>query len=178
MATTSFIRVPPDSTGKRVDSCQIDVDGNLVERQRMQLAGDASDSVARVTTSDGLSISSAITAPTIVHASDPSVAAGGSTDLDSNQISSGLTGKLLQIIVSSSVPFKAEIKTVLDAVPSSTLITGISRTGFLDITLVSKRFVTVAQSASVGLDGFRVTVTNLDTSEAAAVYATFLYDED
>jgi hypothetical protein len=48
----------------------------------------------------------------------------------------------------------------------------------VDFTSAHKKFITVAQDAGAGLDTFRVTVTNLDTSEAADIYATFFYDEE
>lgn len=175
MATPSFIRVPPDSTGKKVDMCQIDVGGDTVERQRVQLAGDASDAVAAITLSDGVPVSAAITTPTVSHSSVSSIAAGGNADIDSTQMPVSLTGKLSQVFVSGSVPFKAVVKTVQNNVESGPLITRIASLS-TDIKLVSKRFITIAYSASAGFDGFRVTITNLDTSEAADFYSTFLYD--
>ena len=42
----------------------------------------------------------------------------------------------------------------------------------------NKDFVTQAQDAGAGFDGFRLTVTNLDNENAADVYATFFYDEE
>ena len=175
MSTPSFIRVPTDSTGKRVDTCQLDVSGQTVERQRVQLAGDASNAVAGITLSGGVPISAALSAPIYETIIASSVSAGGGTDINSTQIPSGMTGKLIQLLVSGSTAFRADLKTVSNAVESSNVITVVSN-GIWDFKPVSKTLITVAYDISVGFDGFRVTVTNLDTAEPANFYVTFFYD--
>lgn len=50
----SFIQVPPDSTGKKLDTEQLTVGANTVERERMQIAGDSATDIAPVTATDGL----------------------------------------------------------------------------------------------------------------------------
>ncbi len=176
MATDSFIQVPVDAGGKKVDADQLVVGVNTVQRQRVQVTGPAATDIARVNASEGLSTSLAVLSANRTHSTTASVAAGGQADLDASQISSGLTGKLVQIIISSSVPFKAELKTVLNASASGTLVTWINRA--VDCTFAHKKFLTVAHNAGAGIDTFRVTITNLDTTSAADVYATFFYDEE
>ena len=176
MATDSFIQVPVDAGGKKVDADQLVVGVNTVQRQRIQVTGPAATDIARAGASDGLSTSLSILSANRTHATSASVAAGGQVDLDATQISSGLTGKLVQVIISSSVPFKAELKTVLNASASGTLVTWIGHQ--IDCTFAHKKFITVAHNAGAGVDTFRVTITNLDTVSAADVYATFFYDEE
>ena len=172
----SFIQVPVDAGGKKVDAEQLTVGANTVQRQRVQPAGAAATDLGRVTASEGISTSLSVLSANRTHSTSASVAAGGQVDLDATQISSGLTGKLVQVIISSSVPFKAELKTVTNAVASGTLVTWINR--HVDCTFAHKKFITVAQNAGAGVDTFRVAITNLDTASAADVYATFFYDEE
>jgi hypothetical protein len=104
------------------------------------------------------------------------LAAGGEVDLDAAQITSSLTGKLVQIVITSSIPFRAQLKTVTNGVESGVLVTWIDR--HVDCTFAHKKFLTVAHNAGAGIDTFRIAMKNLDTSEAADVYATFFYDEE
>ena len=118
-----------------------------------------------------------LTTPTVVHDSALAIAAGSPTDLDSTTIPSTLTGKLVAIMMTASVPLKGELKTVLNAAESAVLITMFSKAGQNNlVVLPNKDFITQAESATAGFDGFRLTVTNLDNENAADVYATFFYD--
>ena len=110
--------------------------------------------------------------------SSSSLAAGGSTDLDSAQISVGTTGQLIGLIITSSVPLKAVLKTLLNAAESADkAIFFTNPANNVPIVIPSKLFFTQAHDAGVGLDGFRITVTNLDPTSASDVYCTFLYNE-
>jgi len=172
----SFIQVPTDAGGKKVDAETLVVGANTVQRQRVQVSGATPLDIARVNASEGLSVSLSVTSAKRTHSTSASVAAGGQVDLDAAQITVGLTGKLIQLVISSSIPFKAELKTVTNNSASGTLVTWIGR--HVDFTLAHKKFISVAQDVGAGVDTFRVTITNLDTSEAADVYATFFYDEE
>lgn len=106
------------------------------------------------------------------------LAATSSADLNSAQISVGTTGQLIGLIITSSVPLKAVLKTLLNGAESAdkaVFFTQIANNQ--PIIMPSKLFFTQAYDAGVGLDGFRVTVTNLDGTAASDVYCTFLYDE-
>ena len=117
--------------------------------------------------------------PTTSEDSSTNLAVATPTDLDSAQINSGLTGKLVAVLMSASVPLKGELKTVLNGVESSTILTMFSIAGGNGMLLMpNKDFITQVEDATPGLDGFRLTVTNLDNENAADVYATFFYDEE
>lgn len=108
-----------------------------------------------------------------------SLAAGGSSNLDSNQISVNKTGQLMGISLCSSVFVKGNLRTVLNGAESGVLHVFFSCPGlsFLE-RFPDKRFITQVYSATSGFDGFRVQVINLDPSQAADVYVTFFYDEE
>lgn len=115
--------------------------------------------------------------PQISPVTQATVAAGATADLDSAAIGSGLTGHLLQVVAASSVPFKVEIQTVQNGVPSATLLVAITSDRNWTWSAPGRGFITAAHDAGVGFDGFRAVITNLDTSEPADVYVTFFYDE-
>lgn len=181
------ITLPDDSAevGKKLDTEQLTVSGTTVQRERHQIAGDSDTDIAIVTPTDpgptehGLVVRPA--GPLSIQssaASSTATAAGSSDDLDSTQIGSGKTGKLMQVVVSSTVAFKAVLSTVLNgsATPFMTLV-GSPVHGPVIYEPPSKETYTVTEDVAGGLDGFRVEFTNLDTSEAADGYATFVWDE-
>ena len=120
-----------------------------------------------------------ITAAQRNHATSAALAPGASVDLDSSQVSSGTTGKLMGLWVGATAPLKVEVKTVLNAAESVVLATAFSSAGQMaKLPLPSKDHITQAHSVTAGFDGFRVTITNLDTGAAGVdVYATFFWDE-
>ncbi len=117
--------------------------------------------------------------PQTTHALSASVVAGGSADLDSDQVASGKTAKLIAVWVGASVPVKAELKTVTNGIASSILATLFTWPGRSDaIPMPSGQFITVAEDVGAGFDGFRVTATSMDTGSGTAdLYSTFFYDE-
>ena len=123
---------------------------------------------------DGYQITSAKT----THAVSVAVAAGSSADVDSDQITSAKTGKLVSILPAATVPTKVELKTVTNGIASAVLAT-IFRNAFdaIQWNMPSKEFYTIAESATAGFDGFRLTITNLDQTQAADLYGNFIYDE-
>ena len=119
-----------------------------------------------------------LVAPRTSFAASVAVAAGSSADLDSDQVAAGKTGKLVALLIGASVPVKAELKTVANGASSAVLAALFAKAGESRLArLPSREFVTQAHDAGAGLDGFRLTVTNLDTTRAADLYATFFYDE-
>jgi len=150
-----------------------------VKHQRVKIQYGPDGTAIDVGVSTPLPVTEGLTAPKTSTATTAAVAAGGSTDLDSAQIASGVTGKLLAILMTASIPLKGELKTVLNAAESGNVMVFFSKAGNGDlIVLPNKEFVTQVESATAGFDGFRVTVTNLDNSEAADVYVTYFYDEE
>lgn len=154
-----------------------DIGGTKHQRVKVEVGADG---VAQ-DVHDGrpMPVKEGMTTPTVSTVVGAALAAGGSTDLDSAQIGSGLTGKLAALLMTASVPLKGELKTVLNGVESGVLMTFFSRAGeSVPLTMPNKDFFTQAEDATAGFDGFRVTVTNLDTTQAADTYATFFYDEE
>jgi hypothetical protein len=152
-----------------------DIGGVLHQRAKIQhgVDGSASD----VSVASGLPITEALESPQVSYDSASSLAAGSSTDLDSAQITTDKTGKLLLFSFGSSAPLKAELQTVSNAA-GTTLMVLYSQPGEDRIVrFPSKEFITQAYSATVGLDGFRLRVTNLDVAAEADVHASFLFDE-
>ena len=116
--------------------------------------------------------------PTTTLDTAATVAAGSNVDLDSAQISVGLTGQLVGLIITASVPVKATLKVVTNAADGPNLAVFFVQAGDTRVfKMPAKRFFTVAHDAGAGLDAFRVNILNVDTTRAADVYVTFLYDE-
>ena len=157
-----------------------DISGTKYQRQKPVIGPDGSlEGGGDIHKGNPFPVIPGMSSPTMSHATSAALASAGSTDLDSAQISSGLTGKLVGFLASSSVPLKVELKTVLNGIESAVRMTVFLGLGEAElIMLPSKRFVTQSESVTVGLDGFRLTVTNLDTTQAADVYGTFFYDEE
>jgi hypothetical protein len=150
-----------------------------VKHQRVKIQHGADGSAVDVSAANPLPVELGLSSPQRSYATAVAVAAGGSSDLDSDQISSGLTGKLVALILGASVAVKWELKTVSNGVPSSTLAVFFTLPGDDGVKVMpDKGFFTVAEDAGAGFDGFRVTGTNLDTSQAADIYGSFLYDEE
>lgn len=179
-----FIRVPDDDTGKRLDTEELVVATLNVHRERMQVAGAIAAEIARVLNTDpaaadyGLVVRQAAPdSPQVTTSSVATVSPGSTGDVDSAQITSSLTGKLLGFEASSSRPFKVELYTVLNA---GTTLRSVhfGWKGKVSWTAPHKDFIQQAQDAGAGFDGFRLTFTNLDTgAQAADMYGTFYYDE-
>ncbi len=179
-----FIRLPADGPGKRCDTEDLTVSALSVHRQRHQVSGALDVEIARVLATDPAAgdygLATREIGPVSPQDSTASVAvvgAGSTGSVDSTQIGSGLTGKLLGFVAAGSVPFKAEIQTVLNAVATTRLVK-FGRGGDIDWTAPHKEFIIQVESATVGFDGFRIIFTNLDTGSGTAdFYATFLWDE-
>jgi len=97
------------------------------------------------------------------------LAAGASANLDTADIPSKFGWG---VDLTASVPIKAVLQTVANAI-ATTVTTLFARAGEpIQWRAPNRNFWKVA-GATAGLDGLRAVITNLDTSEAADVYATF-----
>lgn len=153
-----------------------DIDG--FHHQRMKPGHGVDGTTVDTSHKDPLPVIAGMQSPQVSHATVAALAAGGSTDLDSAQITSGATGKLIAILLWSSVACKGQVQTVLNGAASSNKAVFGCLAGIPSwLTLPSREFITQVEDATAGLDGFRVRVTNLETSQAADVYVTFFYDE-
>lgn len=161
-----------------------DADGAAATGAPVQVAGkDGTGAVQalRTNTDGALMVTSDATfGPKVKHAATSDLAPSGTGDVDTDNIASGKTGSLAQVVISSTVPVKAEIKTVLNGTAT---VVAVLITSAANPTMVwtppAPGYHTVAYSATAGLDGFRVSFTNLEPvgGNTAAAYATIHYDE-
>jgi hypothetical protein len=114
--------------------------------------------------------------PKRTHVFSASLAAGSSTTLESDQVSSAKTAKLIDVWAQSTVALKVELYTVENAVASAVLATWFPSPWLSVPAIPSLEYITQAQ-VGPGFDGFRVQITNLDPGITADVYSTFWYDE-
>ncbi len=184
----AFIGLPVDGIGKKLDTEQLTIGMNTVQRERNQIAGALALEIAAVLATDpagadfGLVVRQAPpVSPSVDYVTSSALAAGASTDLDATTISAASTGKLMRVDVGSSVPCKWEVKTRDGAVE---VIKAVLYTSGLSGGNASRAYVPQSKDgvtlAGAGVDeNFRVTVTNLGTQalEAADVHATIEWDE-
>jgi hypothetical protein len=112
------------------------------------------------------------TNPTVDHANSTDTAAGSSANLDSAEITEA--EKLWEVIVGASVAWKAVIQKVENG-SATAIATLFGQAGTSKPWKPVHRDLAAQAGASAGLDVFRAVVTNLDTSEAADLYADFFY---
>lgn len=150
-----------------------------VKHQRVKAQFGVDGSATDVSAADPLPVGIGLADPKAALATAASLAAGASTDLDSAQVGAAKTAKLVGVTMAASVALKGVLKAVSNAVEGADLAVFFSRPGeAAALPLPDKRFFTVGQDAGAGLDGFRLSVTNLDTGQAADVYANFYWDEE
>ncbi len=114
------------------------------------------------------------TNPTIDIQTSAAVAAGTEVDLDSAAITE--TENLTMLTMSASVAFKARI-TLVENTVETVIAELFGRAGTpLIFTPPDRRYTSVTNTA--GTDVFRVQMTNMDTSEAADLYASFFYQSN
>lgn len=179
----SIIQLPADGVGKKLDTEQLTVGANTVERERDQIAGKADVEIAEVKTEalaahHGLVVRPVdIVSPIRDALSSASLAVSASVDLDGTTIGAAKTGKLVAVDVASTVPCRWDIKSRDGAVllTFATLTTSAQQLTHRWQS-PDKRFTTLLGN---GVDeNFRVTVTNLGWPGATAdVYATIYWDE-
>jgi hypothetical protein len=182
----SFIGLPTDGAGKKLDTEQLTVGANTVERERMQIVGATATEIARVDDTDPLGTDFALLVrpaaailPHTDYTFSSALAAGASATLDSNVVPSGKTGKLLQLVVSSSAAAVWVVKSRDGGVESirATLYTSGVTGGRPTIFWRASHKDAITRTGD-GVDTtFRVTVTNLDAKLPADVHVTFEWDE-
>lgn len=107
-----------------------------------------------------------------------SVAAGGQVTLDSISVSNTKTGKLLGLVISSSLGFKAALQLLNNGVPTTNKIVWFTHSGHVSWNSPARDFYTVVGNNDPGVNGFRVVFTNLDVTISADCFVTFLWDEE
>ena len=148
----SFVQLPSDSTGKKLRTYTL-ANGDHVE---------AIDVIDHET-------------PKLSTLSSVALAAGASVDLDATAITTATTGKLRAVTVAASVPLKAEIKTVDGAAVVRDVVFTSDAMLTFRWTAPDRGYITVVGGAG---KLFRVTLTHLDTVDAADVSATIYWTEE
>lgn len=115
--------------------------------------------------------------PKVYFATVASVASGASSALDCLAVGAGKKGKLMGLIVSSSIPFKAELFTVSNGVAGDHKAIWHAADGAWDFKPPAASFIAVMGTSNIGTNGFRLLVTNLGV-ETADISAVFYYDEE
>lgn len=145
----SFIQVPPDSTGKKLDTEQLTVGANTVERERMQIAGDSATDIAPVTAADGL---------TVNLGTNNDVSVTGTVTVDG----SGVT----QPVSAASLPLPTGAATAANQLPDGHNVTVDNAAGAAAVNIQDG-------GNSITVDG-TVAVTNAGLTELAAAIDTEL----
>lgn len=144
-----------------------------VHHQRVKI-GHGVDGTATDTSSvNPLPVAPQVQSPQSEQLTSTSLSAGGNADLTASDITGSTTGKLLALDFGATVPLKVNIQIVSGG--RTTFTTVFSRAG------QSGRWETphpdfITQAGGAG-NAFGVSITNLDTSESADVYATPYWDE-
>lgn len=149
-----------------------------VKHQRVKVEHGLDGSATDASAADPFPVALGLVAPKSALGSSTGLAAGASVDLDGAQVSADKTGKLVAVLLTASVALRGELQTVQNGVPSAAKAVVFTPPGNARwLRMPSKEFFTVPEDAQAGFDGFRMRVTNLDPTQAADVYATFLWDE-
>ena len=143
-----------------------------VHHQRVKIEHGVDGSATDTSSVDPLPTTEVVQSPQHERLTSASLSAGGNTDLTTSDIA-GTTGKLMAIDVGASVPLKIDIQTVSGG--RTTHSTIFSRAGH-SLFWKTPHPDMITQTGGAG-NGFGVSITNLDTSEAADVYATLYWDE-
>lgn len=135
------------------------------------------DTNGRLHVTDPNAGSGSPTTPTVTADSASAIAAGTEDNTIQTADLGGNTVQLAGVDISSSVAFRAEINEVNDDVETlRAVLFGQSGTT-IQWRPPHKAYFNVTFTANAGFDGWRCSMTNMDTSEAADLYATF-YTED
>src|SRR6185503_2871348 len=115
------------------------------------------------------------TSPKSSAVSSSALAAGGNVTLNCTDITNGTTGTLAQMLVSSSVPLKAEMGTFTSSTLTTKAVAFSSAASPQVMWTPPLGYITRTGAASG--NNFAVKVTNMDNANAADVYATCVWDE-
>lgn len=111
------------------------------------------------------------TAPIVEDITSAALAALGTVNLDTSDVGDK---DLIQLIISSSVPLRVELNSVLNAVETIIAVFFIQGNDNFIWNTPHETYVQVG-TATGGVDGFRATVKNMDPDQAADVYCSFFY---
>lgn len=121
------------------------------------------------------------TSPVMIYTTSSSLAAGSSTTT-AHQTADLATGTYYcsGFDVSSSVPVKAALYTVLNGTQSTNpfAVVFVQAGNFGQWKPPHRQYMPFTSAGAAGFDGFRVVVTNMDGSEAADTYVTLYYQSN
>jgi hypothetical protein len=144
-----------------------------VKHQRVKVEFGADGSATDVAAAAPLPIEAQVQSPQHERLTSANLAAGSNVDLTTADITTATTGKLAGIDITASIPMRCDVQTVSGARTTHTTVftqageTREYRTPHADY---------VTQAGGAG-NGFGVSITNLDTSEPADVFATVFWQE-
>lgn len=115
--------------------------------------------------------------PQSQHGTVASLAAGGSTTVETRNVTAAKLGKLVQLLVSSTVWIKVELEQVSAGIVDPDRQMTRVRECDLDYNTPAPDWWRVPGTSAAGFDGWRLIITNLDVAESADVYWTVLWDE-
>ena len=168
----------PGAGGARVAGSNFDDAGTTTFMPASTIAVPASGGgFDLVGTSHGLPTSWPVTTLKKSYEKQTAIAAGGSATFDSTQLTTATTGKLFYAKVNSSVAFKATLYKVANGVASAAVDEDYGWNGRFEWRSPHPDMVSQAESATAGLDGFRIVVVNLDPTLAADISVVFVWDE-
>ena len=150
------VMVGGEEAGGNVQSLLVDANGHL---QIDVLTGGGSDTPTNPRTSE-----------TLVN-----LASGISGDVDDTDVGA-TTFKLVYITMSSSLPWKARIMTVADAVETVVAVLFGQANTSRDFKPTHRDYIQQG-AAGAGFDGFRVEFTNMDNLDTGDFYASFYSEE-
>jgi hypothetical protein len=181
------IGLPVDGIGKKIDTEELLVSSVTVQRERNQLAGKADTEICDVKATDPLTTHFGVVVrqappinPKVDAVTSASLVQGASVDLDATTISAATTGKLMSVLVASSVACKWEVKSRDGAVLITYAVIFTDGLGSKSTFLWEPKSKDGVTLVGNGVDeNFRVTATNQAGSllETADVYATLEWDE-
>lgn len=147
-----------------------DIGGVKHQRVKQQFGPDGS--ATDVSAAAPLPVDQQAQSPQRERLTSANLSAGANVDLTASDIATG-TGRLIGATIGASVPLRCDIQSISGA--RTTHDTVFTRAGESRIWRPPHRDFFTHAGVSAGLDVFQADVTNMDTSEAADVYATFYY---
>lgn len=185
--SNSFVQLPLDGSGKKVDSELLTVGADQVYRERDQIAGKAATEVADVKNTDpnpavdyGLVVRPVeVVAPVHQLLSSSTLGAGSSATLDFATIPNAKTAKFLKAVFSCTLACKWVFSTRAGAtvLDKQIFFTSGLAGGRPSIIYEPKSKEAIKLTGNGTNTNLRVIVTNLDGRLAADVYSSLEWDE-
>ena len=162
---SGFIQVPPDSTGKLIDTDELVVGANTVERHRVRIAGAAATELAAVTSSAGVQVNISSGVVTMSSAQTVNVSSGIITSTAATNPWSSAPGFNVPIVSASSGLIQISGTPTVTATAATSPWS--SAPGF-NMPVVSASSGLVQISGNIGISSGIVTLSSVHTITATA----------